>query len=56
MAAHEFHYATIVSEGDADRLFSVRDALGADLGEVGLKRGNVAGSFIHIIDLAGPQR
>jgi len=53
MAAHEFHYATIVSEGAADRLFSVRDALGADLGEVGLKRGNVAGSFIHIIDLAG---
>lgn len=50
LSAHEFHYATTVSEGEADRLFSARDALGADQGEVGLKRGNVAGSFMHVID------
>ena len=50
LAAHEFHYAATVSEGEADRLFSARDALGADLGAVGLKRGNVAGSFMHVID------
>lgn len=53
MTAHEFHYSTIVSEGEADRLFAVTDALGADLGAAGLQRGNVAGSYMHLIDLAG---
>ncbi|MFJ6323492.1 MULTISPECIES: cobyrinate a,c-diamide synthase [unclassified Rhizobium] len=53
MTAHEFHYSTIVSEGEADRLFAVRDALGADLGVAGLQRANVAGSYMHLIDLAG---
>lgn len=53
MTAHEFHYATIVSEGDADRLFSVSDAASVDLGRAGLRRGNVAGSFMHLIDIAG---
>ncbi|MNT91595.1 Cobyrinic acid A,C-diamide synthase [compost metagenome] len=53
MTAHEFHYATIVSEGAADRLFSVSDAASVDLGQAGLKRGNVAGSFMHLIDIAG---
>lgn len=53
MTAHEFHYATIVSEGAADRLFAVSDAASVDLGQAGLKRGNVAGSFMHLIDIAG---
>jgi cobyrinic acid a,c-diamide synthase len=53
MTAHEFHYSTIVSEGDADRLFAVSDALHADLGHAGLRRGNVAGSYMHLIDVAG---
>jgi len=53
MTAHEFHYSTIVSEGEADRLFAVKDALGADLGAAGLQRGNIAGSYMHLIDLAG---
>ena len=53
MTAHEFHYATIVSEGDADRLFEATDALDMPLGAVGLRRGSVAGSFMHLIDLAG---
>ena len=53
MTAHEYHYATIVSEGEADRLFDVADALDAPLGKVGLQRGSVAGSFMHLIDLAG---
>ncbi len=53
MTAHEFHYSTIVSEGEADRLFAVRDALNVDLGAAGLQRGNVAGSYMHLIDLAG---
>ena len=50
LSAHEFHYAATVSEGEADRLFLARDALGADLGACGLRRGNVAGSFMHVID------
>lgn len=53
MTAHEFHYSTTVSEGEADRLFAVRDALDTDLGTAGLQRGNVAGSYMHLIDLAG---
>ena len=53
MTAHEFHYSTIVSEGEADRLFAVRDALDTDLGAAGLQRGNIAGSYMHLIDLAG---
>ena len=47
---HEFHYASIVAESDADRLFALTDASGNDLGSAGLKRGPVFGSFIHLID------
>ncbi len=54
MTAHEFHYSTIVSEGEADRLFRVRDALGTDLGDGRpAPRPDVAGSYMHLIDLAG---
>ncbi|MGB0632916.1 MAG: cobyrinate a,c-diamide synthase [Alphaproteobacteria bacterium] len=48
--AHEFHYASIVTEGPADRLFAATDAAGTDLGAMGLRRGAVMGSFIHLID------
>ncbi|WP_394688554.1 cobyrinate a,c-diamide synthase [Hoeflea sp.] len=50
LSAHEFHYATIVSEGEADRMFAARDALGGALEPAGLMRGKVAGSFMHVID------
>jgi len=49
---HEFHYASIVAEGDAEPLFAAADAHGTDLGCAGLRRGSVAGSFIHLIDRA----
>ncbi len=49
LRGHEFHYSTIASEGKADRLFATRDATGHDLGQIGLKRGNVMGSYAHII-------
>lgn len=52
MTAHEFHYSTVAQEGDAERLFSVADATGQDLGVAGLRRDNVAGSYMHVIDLA----
>ncbi len=52
LMAHEFHYATILSEGAADRLFDTTDAVGTGLGPAGLRRGRVGGSFMHIIDMA----
>ncbi len=46
--AHEFHYTTaLAAEGDA--LFSATDAAGTPLGDIGLIRGSVAGSYAHII-------
>ena len=49
---HEFHYATILREGDAAPLFTARDGMGRELGSAGLRRGRVCGSFIHLIDRA----
>lgn len=46
---HEFHYAsTLRTEGEP--LFDARDAEGNDLGPIGLRNGNIFGSFAHIID------
>ncbi len=53
LKAHEFHYATIVREGDAERLFKVRDAIGEECGEAGLRVGSVSGSFMHVVDFSG---
>ncbi|WP_417708350.1 cobyrinate a,c-diamide synthase [Roseibium aggregatum] len=52
LSAHEFHYASIVSEGGAERLFSAEDAEGAELAQMGLRSGSVMGSFAHVIALA----
>ena len=52
LRGHEFHYASITSEGDADRLFEAATANGTALPAMGLKRGNVMGSFAHIISVA----
>jgi cobyrinic acid a,c-diamide synthase len=49
---HEFHYAEIVTEGDAAPLFQVTDATGESLGSMGALRGRVTGSFIHLVDQA----
>lgn len=54
--AHEFHYSSVVYEGSADRLFAAEDALGEPLGSVGLRRGSIAGSYMHLIDIAGESR
>ena len=46
--AHEFYYTTaLAAEGDA--LFSATDTAGNPLGDIGLIRGSVAGSYAHII-------
>ena len=49
LRGHEFHYSSVANEGKADRLFKASDAAGEDLGPIGLKRGNVMGSYAHII-------
>lgn len=49
LLAHEFHYATIVSQEAADLLFVAENASGRQLGSMGLQRGLVFGSFAHII-------
>jgi cobyrinic acid a,c-diamide synthase len=53
LTAHEFHYSTVVHEGQAERLFDAVDAAGEVVGPSGLCRGNVSGSYMHMIDLAG---
>lgn len=49
---HEFHYASVVSEGAVESLFAVRDAACRDLGSQGRRQGSVSGSFLHLIDEA----
>lgn len=47
---HEFHYATVTSEGPGAPLFESIDAEGLKLGQVGQAAGSVFGSFLHLID------
>ncbi len=47
---HEFHYAKVVSEADAEPLFTSTDAADNALGHAGQRIGKVAGSFIHLVD------
>ena len=47
---HEFHLTTIVREQGAEPFGTAWDADGNRLGEVGLRRGSVMGSFLHLID------
>ncbi|MEQ8898372.1 MAG: cobyrinate a,c-diamide synthase [Roseovarius sp.] len=49
LAAHEFHYATTLSE-TGDPLVRATDAEGTTLPAMGLRRGRVSGSFAHVID------
>ena len=51
LRGHEFHYATILSEGDGERLFVAKNAAGEPLPPMGLRRGLVMGSFAHIISV-----
>ena len=48
---HEFHYAATLS-ACGDVLFAAKDSTGIDLGQTGLRRGSVSGSFMHLIDRA----
>ena len=48
LRGHEFHYATIVTQPDPP-LAAVRDANGAEVAETGSRRGQVTGTFFHLI-------
>lgn len=45
---HEFHYCTILKAQGAP-IFQAQNAEGDDLGAIGLVKGNVSGSFAHLI-------
>jgi len=47
--AHEFHYATTL-RAEGEPLFDATDAEGVRLAPMGLRKGQVSGSFAHIID------
>jgi len=48
LRGHEFHYSTILEEPDAP-LANVVDAEGAEVPETGSRKGNVTGTFFHLI-------
>ena len=48
LRGHEFHYSTILAQPDTP-LAVVRDATGATIAETGSRRGNVTGTFFHLI-------
>ena len=48
LRGHEFHYARIIEHSDAP-LADVTDATGATVEETGSRRGNVTGTFFHMI-------
>ena len=48
LRGHEFHYTTILAQPDT-ALAVVRDANGAIIAETGSRRGNVTGTFFHLI-------
>jgi cobyrinic acid a,c-diamide synthase len=52
LRGHEFHYASIIREGEGNRLFDATTANGTVLPAMGLRRGNALGSFAHIISVA----
>jgi cobyrinic acid a,c-diamide synthase len=49
MSGHEFHYSSVLNE-QGESLFRAFDAEGTPVASGGLRRGNVSGSFFHMID------
>lgn len=54
LCAHEFHFSTIDTHGSADPLFSASDTIGTAIGDMGMRRGRIMGSYAHIIDAVSP--
>ncbi|KPF69208.1 cobyrinic acid a,c-diamide synthase [Bosea sp. AAP35] len=53
LTGHEFHYATIVTQGEDPPLAMVTDPHGSAPAPAGSQRGHVTGSFFHAIAMAG---
>ncbi len=51
LLGHEFHYCTVISNPDQP-FATVTDATGAPTGDLGARRGQVTGTFFHVIDVA----
>ena len=49
MRGHEFHYATLIASGHDDPLCDLADGQGRPLGPAGARRGNVTGTFFHVV-------
>jgi cobyrinic acid a,c-diamide synthase len=46
---HEFHHATLVDPGGDAPLAEIADAQGRAVAETGSRRGNVTGTFFHVM-------
>ena len=53
LRGHEFHYSTLDWQGEADPLFDAANSRSEQAGAMGQRRGNVMGSYAHVIDLEG---
>lgn len=53
LTGHEFHYATVVTQGEDPPLALVTDPHGSAPAPAGSRRGSVTGSFFHAIAVAG---
>ncbi len=51
LRGHEFHFASVTSEPEESALFEAREEGRASL-RIGMRDGNVFGSFLHLLDLA----
>ncbi len=49
LRGHEFHYATVIEEGQDAAFAEVSDAYGATPAPAGSRRGDVTGSFFHVL-------
>ncbi|KRD96249.1 cobyrinic acid a,c-diamide synthase [Bosea sp. Root381] len=53
LTGHEFHYATVIAQGEDPPLALVTDPHGSAPAPAGSRRGSVTGSFFHAIAVAG---
>lgn len=53
LTGHEFHYATVIAQGEDPPLALVTDAHASAPTPAGSRRGSVTGSFFHAIAVAG---
>ncbi|HLH88311.1 MAG TPA: cobyrinate a,c-diamide synthase [Xanthobacteraceae bacterium] len=49
LRGHEFHHASMIESGNDAPLAEIRDAQGKPVEETGSRRGNVSGTFFHLI-------